>query len=188
MPSLYETTSLTKTILKWFGIIIGSILLIVLLYRGGKLLASILFPKQPDPPKVAYGKLPTIIFPDSVTKQPFTYTLDTISGTLGNFPDRVNIYKTISPTPNLLNLQNARNNLTTTRFTTDETYITDTQYSWRDNLRNDKVLSMNIVSNDFTISSNYLTYPDLTPSQIINPSVAIDAATSFLGKSHSLPS
>ncbi|CAN5191071.1 hypothetical protein BH09PAT1_BH09PAT1_7590 [soil metagenome] len=187
MPSLYQTTSLVKTISKWVGIILGGILLIVLLYRGGKLLAAALFPKQPDPPKVAYGKLPAIIFPDNANTTPYTFTLDTITGTLGTFPDRANVYKTTSPVQNLLNLQNARDNLSQTTFNTGETYINDTQYSWRDITRADKVLNMNIVSNDFTITSNYITYPDLTPEKLIDPSIAATVVTGFLTNLNNYP-
>lgn len=188
MPSLYETTSFTKTILKWVGIVVGIIVGIVLLYRGGKLLATVLFPKKPAPPTVAYGKLPALIFPQSVSTTPFTYNLDTITGTLGTFPDRANVYKTFTPVPNLLNLQNARDALSQTTFRGAETKITDTQYSWGDTLRGDKTISMNIISGDFTISSNYFTYPDLSPESLINTQTAIGTVTDFLSDLNLYPS
>ncbi len=180
MATLYETTSLIKTILKWGSIAIGGIIVLILLYRGGRWLATVIFPKKPDPPKVAFGKLPIVIFPDNISQTPFTYSIDTVSGTLGSFPDRATVYKTDSPVPNLLNLQNARASLTSTPFIGAENKVTDTEYSWQDIKRDDKSLTMNIVSKDFTINGNYLTYPDLTPTVQINPEAAVTMVTKFL--------
>ena len=62
-----------------------------------------------------------------------------------------------------LGLKTTRNYLSSVGFNSSETIITDTQYSWRDSQQIDRLLTINIVSKDFIISSNYLNYPDLTP-------------------------
>jgi hypothetical protein len=180
MPSLYQATSFTKNALKWGGIGLGAFMILVLLYRGGKIVATSLFPKKPIPPKAAFGKLPAIIFPENVTDKSFTYSLDTVSGSLGNFPDRADVYKTIPPAPTLLDLQTTRAQVNRAGFNSSETLITDTQYSWRDAQQIDRLLTINTVSKDFTISSNYLNYPDLSPIGNVDPVGAIRATTDFL--------
>lgn len=187
MPTLYQATSLTKNILKWGGIGLGVLMVMVLLYRGGKLVASALFPKKPPPPNAAFGKLPAIIFPDSVTDESFTYSLDTVTGSVGTFPDRANVYKTVPPVPTLLDLKTTRNNVGSVGFTSSEKVITDTQYSWRDAQQIDRILTINIVSKDFTISSNYLNYPDLTPIGVVDPLDAVTNTTDFLQKLNLYP-
>ncbi len=182
MPTLYQATSLTKNILKWGGIGLGVLMVLILLFRGGKLVANSLFPKKPIPPKAAFGKLPAIIFPESVTDQSFTYSLDTVTGSVDSFADRANVYKTIPPVPTLLDLKTTRNYVASAGFNSSETIITDTQYSWRDSQQIDRLLTINIVSKDFTISSNYLNYPDLTPIGEVDPADAIEKTTEFLKK------
>jgi len=182
MPSLYQATSLTKNVFKWGGISLGALLVIVLLYRGGKIIASSLFPKKPPPPKTAFGKLPAIIFPDNVSGKPFTYSIDTVSGNLSNFKDRENVYKTVPPAPTLLDLQTTRTDAGQAGFNSSERLITDTQYSWRDAQQIDRILTINTVSRDFTISSNYLSYPDLAPTGDTDPTRAIKTATDLLQK------
>lgn len=188
MPSLYQATSLTKNILKWGGIGLGVIMILILLFRGGKLIANTLFPKKPLPPKAAFGKLPAIIFPENASNKSFTYSLDTVTGHLGTSPDRANVYKTIPPVPSLLDLQSTRNHVYQTGFNSSETLITDTQYSWRDAQQIDRLLTINTVSKDFTISSNYLTYPDLSPIGGVDPISAAKVATDFLQKLELYPS
>jgi len=180
MPSLHETTSLTKNIIKWGGIVLGVILLLILLYRGGKIIASALFPKKPVAPTAAFGKLPTIIFPENVSTSKFTYSLDTVTGDLGDFPDRANVYKMIPPVPTLLDLKTTRTQLNLAGFNSNETIITDTQYSWRDARQTDRKITINIVSKDFIITTSYLNYPNLSPSGEVDPQDAAKVATDFL--------
>lgn len=180
MLTLHDTTQLTKNILKWIGLLIVVIVLLILLYQGGLYVGNRFFPKPPPPPDTKFGKLPPILFPESVSKEQFTYEIDTISGTLGDFPDRAKVYKTVKAVPRLLDLKKIRESISKTSFTSNETFISDTVYSWRDVSRVDKSITINIVSKDFTITSNYLTYPDLFPDGLINQGGAITTATSFL--------
>ncbi len=180
MPTLHETTDSIKTFAKWGGMGFGAIILIILLFRGGTFFINTFFPKPAPAPLQAFGKLPAIAFPVDIISPPQSYQLDTISGDLGQFPDRAKVYKTLAATPTLLDLQQMRASIRKTPFTTNETHITDTEYSWNDPMRPDKKIKTNIVSNDFTITSNYLTYPDLQPSGLIDQASSIKVATDFL--------
>jgi len=180
MPTLHDTTDGIKRIGKWGGIGVGGILLLILLFQGGSFLIKTFFPKPAPPPQQAFGKLPSIIFPEDIIKPPTSYQLDTISGNLGQFSDRSNVYKTVAPVPTLLDLQRTRAGLSSTSFITNETYINDTQYSWNDRRRPDKKIKINIISSDFTITSNYLLYPDIQASTLIDQTSSIAVATDFL--------
>jgi len=180
MLTLYKATQLTKNIAKWGGIGVAGMFLVVLLVRGGNWMIKTFFPTPAPPPDVQFGKLPPILFPENATTEQFTFQLDTVSGGLGNFPDRLKVYKTVPKVPNLLDLKETRTAAKDTVFKTSETYVTDTEYFWRDADRFDKKLQVNIVSKDFAITSNFLIYPDLNPESVVNQEAALEETTTFL--------
>jgi len=182
MPTLHDTTDGIKKIAKWTGIGLGCILVIFLIIQGSAFFIKTFFPKPATPPQQAFGKLPKIIFPTSITNLPKSYRLDTVSGNLGQFSDRTNVYKVLSDVPTLLDLQKTRAALSKTPFTSNETYITDTEYSWVDSDRVDKKITTNIVSNDFTITSSFQTYPEIIATSSIDPASGVEQATDFLKK------
>ena len=162
MPTLHDTTVLTKNVFKWGGAGIAGIILLVFLVRGGIALFNVIFPKTPPPPTTVYGKMTAIPFPESKFTQNYTYTVDTISGKLPVFPDRTEVFETVTPIPKLLNLRDARVLVNKAQFAAGETVITDTVYSWRYNSNFNKKMTYNIVSKDFSIDSNFLTDPTLS--------------------------
>lgn len=179
MLTLHDANDLIKATAKWGGIALVGFLLLFGIFKGGAFLVKVLFPKEPAPPKVAFGKLPPLIFPKTTTPQ-LTYRLDTVTGGLGSFSDRLNVYKIIPPVPNLLNLQTTRHLLQSTPFVLDESPLTDTVYSWGDTNRPDKKISYNIVSSDFSITSNYFSYTDLLTVTPVMQQDAIAATIKFL--------
>jgi hypothetical protein len=181
MPTLHDTTVLTKKIFTWGGIGIAAIILLVFLIRGGAALFSILFPKAPPPPTTVYGKMSPVPFPESQFSEKYTYSIDTVSGKLPVFPDRAKVFETITPVPRLLDLRDSRILVNKTQYAAGETSITDTVYSWRYNSNFNKKITYNIVSKDFTIDSNYLTDPLLVDT-IGTPTAetAIKSVTQFL--------
>lgn len=187
MVTLHGSTDLVKKIGKWGGISIATVILLIVLFRGGVALYKFFFPTPPIPPTVEYGKLPAIIFPESIT-QGVTYTIDTVSGDLGSFPDRAAIHEITVLEPNLLNLEETREKATSVGFTNGETRITDTVYSWRERRDASTILTINIISHDFTIRSSFLTNTDIVNSSAILPEdQAKKLTTSFLDKMSLLP-
>lgn len=181
MPTLHDTTELTKNIVKWGGIGITSIIILVFLVRGSIVVYKSIFPDTLPEPEAKFGVIPQIQFPLNKYTNDYTYVLDTVSGNLPTFPDRADVYETFVPVPNLLNLRNTRAKLATVDFILNETRITDTVYSWNDRTNRDKKITYNIVSNDFSIVSNYLSDPFLRNQQGSPPSnVAINLAIEFL--------
>lgn len=161
MLTLHSTTQTIKKYLKWGGIGLGALLVLFLLFRGGIAVFNLIFPKAPPAPTVIFGKLPPLLFPDDITKKELTYTLDTISGSLPTFEDRITVLPIVNAEPTLLNLENARASVGSVGFTLSENVITDTVYQWTNDKKSDKKMIRNIVSNDFTLNSNYFSYPEV---------------------------
>lgn len=180
MPTLHDSTELTKNIAKWGGLGVAGIFLIIILIRGGIFLFTKLFPKPAPAPQVAFGKLPPILFPESIDQKKFSYQIDTVTGGLGSFSDRATVYKTAQKAPNLLDLKQVRDATAQTSFNSGDIPITSTQYSFLDTLRPDKKLNINIVSRDFSIQSNYFSYEDFSPTNVLDENKVIETAVDFL--------
>jgi hypothetical protein len=182
MPTLSKAKTETQLILKWVGISLGVILLILMIVKFVTFIISLATP--PAPPEAAFGKLPAISFPIQ-TEKGLTYSLDTVTGLLPNFPDRTNIYKTVFNPPTLLGLRNTQDKVRKIGFSSSGTSISENIYKWTDHDRN---ITINIYSSNFTFSSSYLSSKSLqifSGSDQINS--AIDIAKSFLSNMSLFP-
>jgi len=107
--TLHDTAEISKKVGITVSIGLGIILIVAISIKVGGFIKSVLNPPKIAPPNQAYGKLPAILFPNSTVKGQYTYSLNTVNGSLpDNFPDRLVVYPMIVPQPNLLNLDNAK--------------------------------------------------------------------------------
>lgn len=95
-----------------------------------------LHPPPPNLPTEGYGKIPPIQFPESRVKGHFNYTINTVSGTLPVFPDRMYVYAVKQSPVTLTNTQIARSKSRKLGFKQEgetrysEKIITPTKYQW----------------------------------------------------------
>lgn len=188
MLTLNQATSETRTILKWGGVILIVLLLILLLFRVGTALKQTFFPTPSPPPTVSFGKLPALVLPNSINNKSFSYSLDTVTGTLPAFPDRIKIYKMVSIPPDLLALKKAREKVRPVGFTDPEIAVSAKTYRWNDNGPLNKTLTMDIFSSDFGLSSSFTSDPIvLSAVNLPNQVIAINTAQTFLSAMSSFP-
>ncbi len=189
MPTLHNATEETKSILKYLGISIVGLFLIITLFNIGRNVKEYFFPTPPPPPTVSFGKLPSISFPKSETPQKFTYSLNTVSGSLSVFPDRATIYKVIKTGPNLLALKNAQAKVSSLGFESDGISSSEDTYIWQSTQFNlFRKLTLNILSYNFTLTSDFLsTQAIVSGKNVPDGTTAIQAAESFLGALSSVP-
>ncbi len=182
--TLHQTTVTIYKGIKWL-IISGSFLvLIIVLINVAKIVLRIVNPPPPDYPTVAFGKLPALSFPDPIINESFTYSINTISGTLPVFPDRVTVYKTVSPTITLSNVRNARLKVVKIGFTEtgenqySEDVLTPTSYKWQ-KVTNGllRSITMNTDTYDFKLNSTYRTYPPILNQSVISDDKTIKKLT-----------
>lgn len=165
MANLVTVTKDSRLFLKLGGFLAGVILMIYIIIQGGTLFRNIFFPKPPTPPAQALGKLPHIKFPSQGTAG-IQFTVNTVDGTLPVLPDRVNVYKLVSPEPNLLALETAKQTVDSANFVNNQTKLTDTLYSWTQPVTG-AILRYDIVTKNFNISSNYISNPSLVSSGLM---------------------
>ena len=167
MPTLHDTTVMTKKVGLWAGLGIGGIFLIIFLFRVGVGLKEFFVPTGPPPPTTTYGKLPAVTFPANVTSEKLTYALDTISGFLPTFSDKLTVFPVAKRSPSLLDLQRARQRVAAVGFTGPERKIDETRYSWNEATSLNKTITMDVISSHFMMTSQYGTYPPILESQNI---------------------
>lgn len=188
MLTLNQATSETRIALKWGGVIFLVFFLIFLIFKIGTALKQTLFPTPPEPPTVSFGKLPLIVFPNNVSDKNFNYSLDTVTGTLPTFQDRINVYKMVPISPDLLALKKAISNVSSVGFVNPEIPISAKVYRWNDNGPLNRSITMDIFSTDFSLSSTFISDPAVQSAiELPDPPTAISTAQSFLSSMSSFP-
>jgi hypothetical protein len=188
MLTLSQATAETRIILKWGGIILAVLIIILLVFKGVAALRKALFPTAPAPPTVSFGKLPLLIFPNNASDKNFNYSLDTVTGTLPAFPDRTNVYKMSQILPDLLALKRAKGNVSSVGFTDPEIPVSSKIYQWNSNNTLNRSITMDIFSTDFTLSSTFISDPAVISAiNLPDPQTAIGTAQDFLSSMSSFP-
>lgn len=172
--SLHKATELIKKLLIFTSIGIGSIVMIVLVFRIGAMIKNIVSPPKIVPPNQAYDLLPALQFPKSEIDNNFTYTINTVSGALPEFPDRLVVYPFTQPAPNLLNLDKAKTKVQSLRFMDQqnkllpEVSLGNGKYQWTEPTGINRRIKFDIVTFDFSLTSNYLSNLTVLAAQNLN--------------------
>lgn len=143
------------TIRRWFLIIV----LMTFTYYTGKFLFfaglgvyNQMFPKEIPPPPAAFGMLPMLEMPSHEILGSPSYILETDSGTLPNFSDRINVYKVIKPTPNLLAESQMKSLAATLNFSTGFTKKNVSEFQWIDG-NAEKTMWANVITKEFIVKT-----------------------------------
>jgi len=182
MLTLSDASYDTKEILKWGGIFIAALVIIV---TSILFIKQTFFPTPPPKPTMAFGKLTPQIFPKNAMDKTPTYTINTLTGTLPGAVDLIKVYKIQPAVPDLLNLSNAKDMVQKANFTQGPNKISDVLYDWTgtadDSSGLQSKITVNIVNGNFNITSDYLDHPAIVSGQGLEPqNSAIGDAQAFL--------
>ncbi|MFH1186717.1 MAG: hypothetical protein V1697_00930 [Candidatus Levyibacteriota bacterium] len=189
MPTLSQVSFETRSIAKWGGIIVGVFLLLFILFKAGVFIKETLYPTPPPPPTVGYDVLNPIIFPEQKEERSFTYTLDTVTGTFPNFPDRAKVFTIAKAEPDLLALRKAEEKMNRADFSEKPVLIGQNVYKWTTNKPFPKAISYNILTLDFNLTSSFLNNPDSVSGKgfPLETQAIIDTANGFFSNLNSFP-
>ena len=197
MLTLHSITENIRTIVKWAAIGLGSILLLFFIYKGIGLFRNTFFPAPPPAPESKFGKLPAIDFPRSISNTKFTYSINTVTGNLPEFPDRVDVFVTVQNKPNLLNLERARSKARNLGFvssnssnqTVPERAITDSLYEWISASDPGRKLIMEINTLEFQLTTDYSSNAAVLSAKLLaDEGYAIRTTENMLSSIDLLPS
>ena len=163
--NLHKTVELARKFLLGLGVGMGIVILLFIFFQFGMFIRNTYFPPEIEPPTQLYGQLPSISFPQSTVTGTFSYTINTLTGTLPQFTDRLTVFPIEQPEPNLLNITKARDKAAQLDFTTlegdplPEIKTNEETYTWNQQDFLQRTLTMNVISFNFTYDTQYLS-PD----------------------------
>jgi hypothetical protein len=162
--------------------IIGALLVLgfflFLFFQGGAFIQKVFFPKPPTPPEQKYGALPEIVFPEESTPTP-EYRINTVSGQLPTFPDRIAVYPLMQNEASITALKGARDSAFAAGFSENQTSVTPSLYTWNNPITT-AVLEMNIISRNFTINSDYLSNPIFATGQTLTSDNSMESVLQLI--------
>lgn len=189
MTSLYYVTEHIKMLGKWLGIIIGSAIILVFLFRFIVFLKEVIAPTPPPPPTMIWGKLPDLILPQSSFTQKFTYTVNTISGDLPNLPNHAPVYLIATPEASLQSLNNAGTLVGNVGFDQEGIRISETAYQWTNPKPPIQKMQYDIVTKNFDLSSDFLSDSNIVSGKnLSSDTTATEKAEDFLANLDAFPS
>ncbi|HEX8932498.1 MAG TPA: hypothetical protein VF810_05045 [Patescibacteria group bacterium] len=187
--TLHRTIEIAKKVLIGATIFLVVIVISILFFRFGVILKNLIFPPKVLLTNHPYGIIPQIKFPASVAKTPFTYTLNTDTGSLPDVPDRVTVFPIIPPQAGLLDLDKTRLKAQNLGFVDDNNNVLPEKssdkinFEWDDAQNLQRKLLINIFTSNFSLSSDYLTSTAFTITQgALTIDAAINTTADFLNK------
>lgn len=189
MPTLSQISFETKAITKWGGIVLGTFIVLFLLFKVGVFVKDTLYPTPPPPPTVGFDILDPIEFPDQKSTNNFSYSLDTVTGQLPDFSDRAKVYKIAKAEPDLLALRKAKDKMYRAGFKEDPVLIGQNVYKWTTDQPFQKTLSYNILTHDFNLTSSFLANENATTGKAfpLDEASIVDEAKNFFQNLDSFP-
>jgi hypothetical protein len=188
MTTLHDTTVLTKKIALFSALGLVALLILIFTIRLGKSIKNYFLPPGPPPPTAAYGTLPNQVFPDNVTKEKLTYTLDTISGVLPTFPTQMKVFKVSHNEPGLLDIDRARQKVANVGFVSNESKLSDEVYRWTDDSELKRTITMNTTTLNFSMTTLFTAYaPVVNGQDVPDETGATENSKGFLSSMGLLP-
>lgn len=155
MANLTETAYQTRRTIAIFAIFVIGFFVLRTSINTAKEIWLKFKPPAPNPPSVAFGKLPKIKFPEEERPKNLALKLETIEGGFPSFPEIGKVYFIPKRVIGLLDLDRARQKAAALGFSSEAEEISETVYRWKTKTSPEKVLEMDIVSNNFTIRYPY---------------------------------
>lgn len=191
MFTLSDASKDVKQILKWSGIFIATVIVIMLILKVVFFVKEILYPTPPPKAEVAFGKLQPQNFPANAVSQNLTYSINTLTGSLPNLSSQLKIYRITPFQPDLLAVNKFQKRIRSVGFEEGYTAVSDKIFEWKSNQNYggiEKRIRFNTINNNFTITSLYKTDADvLNAKNLPTETTAIDTATNLLDSMRVMP-
>lgn len=189
-PTLTQITFIGRQTVKFGSIALVSLIVGRMLWGSFSAYWRATHPTPPPPPTVGFGSLPQIDFPDQDTAdKPNNYTLQLPTGRFPDFGDRAKVFFMPTSSPSLLDDQNARQLAANLGFVFEPEQITATDYRFTKAEPLPTTLEMEIVTQRFEMTSDYLSRPELISDENLPAEAeAVGTVKSALSAASLLPS
>ena len=181
MASLTETAIVSRKAIKYTVLLIIIIVVARLAFKGGVSVYKRLFPPKPT---VSFGKLPSIPFPPKNQPENLSYSLETTSGRLPEFPQQVEVYFMPPTATNIQALEQAKHKASALGFSSEGKLIIENVQNVYlfPKARTPSNLTMNIITGIFSINYDLRSNPRITEGVPPSPESLEKKAMSLLSK------
>jgi hypothetical protein len=189
MFTLSQASYDTKEILKWGGLFIAGLVVVVVFIQIFLILKQAIFPTPPPKPTVAFGKLNTQLFPKSVTDKKLAYRINTLTGYLPTLTGQVKVFKIQTFAPDLLSLSNAKAKVSAVGFKSAPVQISSVNFAWSNTRLSglSQTINMDIVNNNFVLTSDFLSSSSALTGALPSETDSIKTANNYLSQINTLP-
>ncbi len=188
VPTLSDVTAVGRKVVKYTIISLVTFMILRLLVSSFAAWWKATHPEPPPPPTVGYGKLPAINFPDQELENNFEYKLETAKNVLPKFPDRAKVILMAKFRPSLLADERVKDIASTYGFEGEPEMLDSYNYRWIRYQPIEKVFDINLYNYNFSLSSDFLTRPELlSGSGLPDDAKAITETKNFLSRTDLLP-
>lgn len=178
--SITARKTIRYTIFFIIFLIIGRIFL-----NGAIGLYKKLFPPEAPPPTVAFGKLPSLPFPERA-KLNLSFALETPQGSLPTLPNQAKVYFMPKLSANLLSLDFTKQRVKRLGYDENPIEINESTYQFHHKTTT-STLKTDIITGAFSLSYDLIADPSPLSIKPSSPEVAVSSAKSFLDGAGSLP-
>ena len=177
------TAYYARRIIKWGGVVLLVYLVGYYGIKAGIAYWKALHPPKQPPPKVEFGLMPKIDFPDQPNLA-FRYRLETIQGGLPtNLPDRAEVYVLHQPVPNFLDYNQGVEIARSLGFTDDPIPVDPPLYRWRTLDPIPGLLELDVTTRKFDYIYDWQSRQYFqSPSQLLTAEQAFSAVRSRLSQ------
>ncbi len=184
MASLTEVSIISRKIIRYTIYFIIFIIIARFTINVGTKIYKIIFPPPKPKPTVSFGKLPKLPFPPKSLPQNLSFTLELTEGKLPAFPDQMEVYPMPKPQPRIEALDEAKQIARFLEFDPNGKVINDKIPNVYIFNKKDfpSTLTMNIVTQVFSISYNLETDPLVLLAEPPEAKVATNLFTNLLSK------
>jgi hypothetical protein len=187
MATLTETAVVARKIIRFA--FYGVILLIITRYSYllGMRIYKSMFPPPPPPPKSCWGKLPSINFQKKAPYEYLTFILETADLSLPELAPQANVYFIPKPFTTIKSVERGKLTAKALGFDPEGRELSDTVFLYERAGDLPSTLTMNVVTNSFSISYDLSSDPNIIYGNPLIPKSAISKAKNYLNKAQLLP-
>ncbi len=182
MASLTIAAQYSKKILLVLSIFFGGLLLLFIIFTFGKSIFEMIYPPNPDPALVAFGKLPEIPFAEGVQPPKNTaYKIETVTGDLKELNTSLKVFAIdTTSVPKFGDLASANDKAQKTQFALPPTSVVGDVATYVDSKNKSKTITINTITGDMSQTSDYINNTDLITNQIKDEEPVKSMAQAFL--------
>lgn len=182
MATLTEASILSKRTFRITVITIASVLVIFLVFTLAKKIKENFVLPPPIPATVAFGKLPVPNLTEGVTPPAgIKYSTETVTGDLPRLPTMAKVFVIDQGRLIFGGLEKAKSTVIRVGFSNQPVSVTPTVATFVDPNNEYRRLTIDLISGNFSLESDYLTDEEIASSNPRHPENAQSLAISFMG-------